>query len=183
MACFHIPLWMQCIPITTRHLFFCTNLPVLLQYSITSVINYIPDKNAQHLFFSFWLPTAFSILAARSPLFSHIATTLTGLPTIRSLKRQQMSLEWYHALQDDHTTGWNSYIASTRWFGLRVDAIGALFVGIVAFMAIPLADSEYLKWFCKTGHVVEFEQFRLEYYPGVFMAATPNPIPPPHSAY
>ena len=94
-----------------------------------------------------------------------------------------MSLEWYHALQDDHTTGWNSYIASTRWFGLRVDAIGALFVGIVAFMAIPLADSEYLKWFCKTGHVVEFEQFRLEYYPGVFIAATPNPIPPPHSAY
>ena len=84
-----------------------------------------------------------SLFAARSPLFSHISTTLTGLTTIRSLKRQQMSLEWYHTLQDDHTTGWNSYIASTRWFGLRVDAIGAVFVGLVAFMAIPLADGEY----------------------------------------
>lgn len=116
-----------CIP--TRHQRSCvrTLIPVLISV---------------HFLFLCWLPTSLSSFAARSPLFSHISTTLTGLATIRSLKRQQMSLEWYHTLQDDHTTGWNSYIASTRWFGLRVDAIGAAFVGVVAFMAIPLADCE-----------------------------------------
>lgn len=84
----------------------------------------------------------FFSFAARSPLFSHMSTTLTGLPTIRSLSQQQMSLEWYYTLQDEHTKAWGAYSTSTRWFGLRVDIISAMFVGVVAFAAIPLAGGE-----------------------------------------
>lgn len=54
-----------------------------------------------------------------------------------------MSLEWYYTLQDEHTKAWGAYSTSTRWFGLRVDIISAIFVGIVAFTAIPLANGEY----------------------------------------
>ena len=56
-----------------------------------------------------------------------------------------MSLEWYYTLQDEHTKAWGAYSTSTRWFGLRVDIISAVFVGIVAFTAIPLSDCEYFK--------------------------------------
>jgi len=31
----------------------------------------------------------------------------------------------------------------SRWFGLRVDIIGVVFVAVVMFGSIPLADSEY----------------------------------------
>ena len=35
------------------------------------------------------------------------------------------------------------YIASNRWFGMRIDVISAVFLAFVVYGAIPLADSEY----------------------------------------
>ena len=34
-------------------------------------------------------------------------------------------------------------VAISRWFGLRVDIIGGVFVAVVMFGSIPLTDSEY----------------------------------------
>ena len=39
-------------------------------------------------------------------------------------------------------------IAISRWFGLRVDAIGGLFTVVVMFVSIPLADSK-----CSKAHM------------------------------
>ena len=36
------------------------------------------------------------------------------------------------------------YIATNRWFGMRIDLISAIFLAIVTFSAIPLADSKQL---------------------------------------
>ena len=80
---------------------------------------------------------------ARSPLFSHITATLQGLPTIRACERQNASIEYFHAYQDEQTKGWSTYINATRWLGLRVDFISALFITLVMFLAIPLTDSKY----------------------------------------
>ena len=47
-------------------------------------------------------PSSF-LLPARSPLYSHISTTLQGLPTIRTFGNQQMALGHFHKYQNEQT--------------------------------------------------------------------------------
>ena len=81
-------------------------------------------------------------LAARSPLYSHISSTIQGLSTIRSYKEEEKFLRNFHSYQDEHTKGWYTYVTTSRWFGMRIDLISATFLTFVVFSAIPLADSK-----------------------------------------
>ena len=81
-------------------------------------------------------------LIARSPLFSHISSTIQGLSTIRSYKEEEKFYQNFFMYQDEHTRGWHTYITTNRWFGMRIDVISAIFLVFVVFGAIPLADSE-----------------------------------------
>ena len=36
--------------------------------------------------------------------------------------------------------GWYLYLATTRWFGIRIDMLVAVFVAAVAFISIPLSS-------------------------------------------
>ena len=83
--------------------------------------------------------------AACNPLFSHISSTIQGLSTIRSYGEEARFSTSFYSYQDEHTKGWHMYIASNRWFGMRIDLISAIFLAFVVYSAIPLADSEYTK--------------------------------------
>ena len=85
-----------------------------------------------------------SFVTARSPLYSHISATIQGLTTIRSYNEQRKFVHKLHYYQNEHSKGWYAKIVSTRWFGLRIDFIGAFFITAVMFSSIPLADSESL---------------------------------------
>ena len=37
------------------------------------------------------------------------------------------------------------YVASNRWFGMRIDLISAIFLAFGIYSAVSLADSEYTK--------------------------------------
>lgn len=78
---------------------------------------------------------------ARSPLYSHISTTLQGLPTIRTFRKQSTAIDALHRYQNKHTQGWYLYLVSTRWFGMRIDTCSAVFLAAVAFISIPLSTS------------------------------------------
>ncbi|XP_065895722.1 ATP-binding cassette sub-family C member 4-like [Dysidea avara] len=78
---------------------------------------------------------------ARSPLYSHISSTIQGLSTIRAYKEEEKFSKDLHCYLDEHTKGWYLYIATNRWFGMRIDLISAIFLAIVTFSAIPLADN------------------------------------------
>ena len=82
------------------------------------------------------------LYAARSPLYSHISATVQGLTTIRAYREQSRFVNKLHFYQNEHSKGWHVKIGISRWFGLRVDAIGGLFIVVVMFVSIPLADSE-----------------------------------------
>ncbi len=47
---------------------------------------------------------------ARSPLYSHISSTLQGLLTIRTFKKEDIALRSFHSYQDSHT---QVYVADT----------------------------------------------------------------------
>ncbi|XP_065897571.1 ATP-binding cassette sub-family C member 4-like [Dysidea avara] len=77
----------------------------------------------------------------RSPLYSHISSTIQGLTSIRAYKEQNRFVNKLHFYQNEHSKGWHVKVAISRWFGLRVDIIGGVFVAVVMFGSIPLTDS------------------------------------------
>lgn len=106
-------------------LFILVSLVFFRQYFI------IPSRNIKRL-----------EALARSPLFSHISASLQGLTTIRAFGKETSFLDQFHHYQNEHSKGWFLYVASSRWFGLRIDFFAATYLTIVSFAAVPLASCE-----------------------------------------
>ena len=75
---------------------------------------------------------------AKSPVFSHIATSMHGITTIRAFSAQNLLREEFDRIQDLHTSGWFTFIAATEWFGLWLDWIVVVFLGCVVFSFLLL---------------------------------------------
>ena len=76
----------------------------------------------------------------RSPMSTHVNSTLSGIYTIRSLKAESYFFDSYCQYQDVHTSTWFLFQATARWFALRMEIMCAIFTAFVAFFAI-LASS------------------------------------------
>jgi ATP-binding cassette subfamily C (CFTR/MRP) protein 4 len=104
-----------------------------------------------------------SDFTARSPVFSHLSTSLYGLATIRAFKAEDEFIKQFDDHQDLHSSTWygvhvNSptlfnvtlpmysnnivrnasgfrflFICSTRWFGIWLDWISVFFIAAVTF--------------------------------------------------
>ncbi|OWK00957.1 hypothetical protein Celaphus_00016719, partial [Cervus elaphus hippelaphus] len=77
----------------------------------------------------------------RSPVFSHLSSSLQGLWTIRAYKAEQRFQELFDAHQDLHSEAWFLFLTTSRWFAVRLDAICAVFVIVVAFGSLILAKT------------------------------------------
>ncbi|XP_069495246.1 ATP-binding cassette sub-family C member 4 isoform X2 [Ambystoma mexicanum] len=77
----------------------------------------------------------------RSPVFSHLSSSLQGLWTIRAFKSEKRFQELFDAQQDLHSEAWFLFLTTTRWLAVRLDAICAIFVVITAFGSLLLANS------------------------------------------
>ncbi|XP_059740439.1 ATP-binding cassette sub-family C member 4, partial [Bos taurus] len=79
--------------------------------------------------------------ATRSPVFSHLASSLRGLWTIRAYKAEQTFQELFNAHQDLHSEAWFLLLTTSRWLAVYLDVICAIFVTVVAFVSLSLADA------------------------------------------
>uniref|UniRef100_A0A8W4FMW1 Multidrug resistance-associated protein 4 n=1 Tax=Sus scrofa TaxID=9823 RepID=A0A8W4FMW1_PIG len=79
--------------------------------------------------------------ATRSPVFSHLASSLQGRWTIRAFKAQQRFQELFDTHQDLHSEAWFLFLTTSRWFALCLDAVCAIFVIVVAFASLFLAET------------------------------------------
>ncbi|XP_045018385.1 ATP-binding cassette sub-family C member 4 isoform X6 [Bubalus bubalis] len=77
----------------------------------------------------------------RSPVFSHLASSLQGLWTIRAYKAEQKFQELFDAHQDLHSEAWFLVLTTSRWLAVYLDVICAIFVTLVAFGALILAET------------------------------------------
>ncbi|XP_071598004.1 ATP-binding cassette sub-family C member 4 isoform X2 [Heliangelus exortis] len=77
----------------------------------------------------------------RSPVFSHLSSSLQGLWTIRALKAEERFQKLFDAHQDLHSEAWFLFLTTSRWFAVRLDAICAIFVIVVAFGSLVLAKT------------------------------------------
>nr|XP_036880742.1 multidrug resistance-associated protein 4 [Manis javanica] len=77
----------------------------------------------------------------RSPVFSHLSSSLQGLWTIRACKAEDRFQELFDSHQDLHSEAWFLFLTTSRWFAVRLDAICAIFVIVVAFGSLILAKT------------------------------------------
>ncbi|XP_072179855.1 ATP-binding cassette sub-family C member 4-like [Diadema setosum] len=76
----------------------------------------------------------------RSPVFSHTTSSLHGLWTIRAYGKEVDFEKQFCVHQDRHSEAWFMYIATNRWFGLRLDLLVATFTSAIAITCIPLSS-------------------------------------------
>ncbi|XP_042212324.1 ATP-binding cassette sub-family C member 4-like isoform X2 [Homarus americanus] len=76
----------------------------------------------------------------RSPVFSHLSASLQGLTTIRAFEAQQIFRDDFDNHQDLHSSAWFLFLCTTRWFGICLDWISGLYIGIVTFSFMGMSN-------------------------------------------
>ncbi|KAI2473958.1 Putative multidrug resistance-associated protein lethal(2)03659-like [Diabrotica virgifera virgifera] len=69
----------------------------------------------------------------KSPMFSHMSSTMYGLDTIRAFSAENMLIQQFDDLQDIHSSAWFIYLASGKCFALWLDLVCVFFIAIVVF--------------------------------------------------
>uniref|UniRef100_A0A4W5NGP0 ATP-binding cassette, sub-family C (CFTR/MRP), member 4 n=1 Tax=Hucho hucho TaxID=62062 RepID=A0A4W5NGP0_9TELE len=81
----------------------------------------------------------------RSPVLSHLSSSLQGLWTIRAFRAEERFQNTFDAHQDLHTESWFLFLVTSRWFALRLDGICMAFVTVTAFGCLFLRDGKRIK--------------------------------------
>ncbi|XP_039997776.1 multidrug resistance-associated protein 4 [Xiphias gladius] len=76
----------------------------------------------------------------RSPVFSHLSSSLQGLWTIRAFGAEERFQKTFDAHQDLHSEAWFLFLTTSRWFAVRLDGICSIFVTIATFGCLLLRD-------------------------------------------
>lgn len=82
------------------------------------------------------------IPTGRSPVFSHLTATLSGLSTIRARNIQTELIHEFDSLQDVHSAVWQLAVSSNTACGLWMDCVSTSFVACVTFSFIILYESK-----------------------------------------
>uniref|UniRef100_A0A8D1L0R4 Cystic fibrosis transmembrane conductance regulator n=2 Tax=Sus scrofa TaxID=9823 RepID=A0A8D1L0R4_PIG len=72
----------------------------------------------------------------RSPIFTHLITSLKGLWTLRAFGRQPYFETLFHKALNLHTANWFLYLSTLRWFQMRIEMIFVIFFIAVTFISI-----------------------------------------------
>ncbi|XP_076871404.1 ATP-binding cassette sub-family C member 4 isoform X2 [Brachyhypopomus gauderio] len=76
----------------------------------------------------------------RSPVFSHLSSSLQGLWTIRAFKAEERFQKTFDAHQDLHSEAWFLFLTTSRWLAVRLDGMCSIFVSVTAFGCLLLRD-------------------------------------------
>ncbi|XP_078362204.1 ATP-binding cassette sub-family C member 4-like [Oculina patagonica] len=119
-------------------LFFSVLVPAVANFWILLIV--VPFAVLFVYLASFYLRTSRELKRlesiCRSPVFSHFSETMTGLDTIRTQKMESEFIDQFYRRQDLHNQVFSMVLASGRWFGLRVDFLCSVFVGVAAAVCI-----------------------------------------------
>ena len=83
---------------------------------------------------------------ARSPVFTHLSSTLNGLATLRVHQSQAAFQKKFDDLQDFHSSAWFLYLSTTTWFGLWIDLVCVFYITCVTYFCVMLRDGRSNLW-------------------------------------
>ncbi|KAH9371456.1 hypothetical protein HPB48_020725 [Haemaphysalis longicornis] len=125
---------------------FLNLLGVLVVVAVISPWIIIPTLILFVLFFylrRFYMRTARDVKrlegVTRSPVFSHLSTSLYGLTTIRAFNAQRTFERMFDLKQDHHTSAWYMFLSTARWFGITLDSICFAYITVVT-MSLALSS-------------------------------------------
>ncbi|XP_055936124.1 ATP-binding cassette sub-family C member 4-like isoform X2 [Argiope bruennichi] len=126
---------------------FCTLFGIICVVAIIEPLLLVPTLIISVAFVflrRFYLPTARDVKRyegiTRSPVFSHLSTSLYGLTTIRAFKAQQSFELSFDHYQDRHTATWFMFISVTRWFGIVLDWLCVIYITCVTVSMVVLSE-------------------------------------------
>ncbi|XP_054915035.1 multidrug resistance-associated protein 4 isoform X2 [Poeciliopsis prolifica] len=76
----------------------------------------------------------------RSPVFSHLSSSLQGLWTIRAFGAEERFQNAFDAHQNLHSEAFFLFLTTSRWFAVRLDGMCSIFVTITTFGCLLLRD-------------------------------------------
>ncbi|XP_023819171.1 multidrug resistance-associated protein 4-like [Oryzias latipes] len=76
----------------------------------------------------------------RSPVFSHLSSSLQGLWTIRAFGAEERFQREFDAHQDLHSGAWFLFLTTSRWLAVWLDGICAIFITITTFGVLLLRN-------------------------------------------
>lgn len=80
-------------------------------------------------------------ILARSPIYSHLAETLTGLTTIRAFNAEKVLAQEFDQHQDLHTSAFYILLVTARAFGFWLDICCVCYISIVVLSFFVMASS------------------------------------------
>jgi ATP-binding cassette subfamily C (CFTR/MRP) protein 4 len=92
-----------------------------------------------------------NFVSARSPILSHLSSSLQGLVTIRAFHNQPDQQAKFNGHQDLHTSAYYLYLASSSAFGFWLDFICGLYLSTVTLSFLLIHSGEYFSISCHTS--------------------------------
>ncbi|KAL3283196.1 hypothetical protein HHI36_006346 [Cryptolaemus montrouzieri] len=68
----------------------------------------------------------------KAPVFSYVAATLNGIPTIRSAHAENMVTNEFDTIQDQHTSTWYIFVTAVEAFGMYMDLLSTAFLMVTS---------------------------------------------------
>jgi ATP-binding cassette subfamily C (CFTR/MRP) protein 4 len=80
------------------------------------------------------------LLLARSPIFTHLSSSMIGLTTVRAHELQVIFQRIFDEAQDVHSSTWYMYLATSHWFGFYSEWICNAYLACVILTCMMLRE-------------------------------------------
>ncbi|XP_055381149.1 probable multidrug resistance-associated protein lethal(2)03659 [Condylostylus longicornis] len=131
-------------------LFFTDVFAILVMVSVANYWLLIPAILMGFLFYflrCIYINTSRSIKRiesmSRSPIYSHTNQTFQGLTTIRALCAQKELIKEFYEHNNNNTSAWYLFLATTRAFALWLDFLCVIYIATVTYSFLLLEDQFY----------------------------------------
>ena len=79
----------------------------------------------------------------RSPVYSHLTSTIHGLKVIRSYYAENICSAKFLSCLDDNTRANHLIIETNRWAAIRFDWVALIFIALITLLAVVLRITGY----------------------------------------
>lgn len=86
------------------------------------------------------------VVLGRSPIFSHMNSTLQGLSTLRAFGADSIAEKEFHEFQNHNIACWYLSSCASRWVAIWLDMLCVLFITFVTYSFLLFEDGKLIEF-------------------------------------